>query len=384
MVFACLLACLPPSARAQGRDPAAAYRAAVDAFSRGDANAYFRAFAPELRCFYESRSVPLARVRALRERYVAENRARRGAHPLVIEQLDLVRRTADAAVLRDQGRFGNDGHDKLVLMLRQNGAWRIAAEGGPRSLCYAELARSETITGIDPLASEEGIRRALRAADGAWGYDPAVADLVDLASGVVGVTVRPGKRPVIGCDTPVISFPDGSEGAALRCDRALGRCVLGDTVYRFGVRGGRRQLLGIVEYVGRPVPARESREVERALSQRDRLCELHDRVLRADPTLATDDLWVLEPDDDGDLSTRHLCGSEAVQRGREAIEGLGASPLSCTEVRCAMADPGTVDPALYARRDENGALRLWVAADLVAGTDVPRHVWRRLEARCGR
>ena len=84
----------------------------------------------------------------------------------------------------DAGRFGERSHLKAVLMVHRDGRWPIAAEGGRGSDCYAELLRSETVTGVDPLASEDGIWRAMTRTNGDE-PDPAgsTADLVPPDSG---------------------------------------------------------------------------------------------------------------------------------------------------------------------------------------------------------
>lgn len=78
IAFCAVVSCAPGVGSAQDPGAVATYRAAVDAFSRGDADQYFAAFAPELLCFYDAGSVPVERVRNERAAAIADNRRRPG------------------------------------------------------------------------------------------------------------------------------------------------------------------------------------------------------------------------------------------------------------------------------------------------------------------
>jgi hypothetical protein len=374
----CVLMAPKPSSAQDG--PADVYRAAVDAFGRGDAESYFGTFEPELRCFYGSRGVSLAHVRHRRVAFVAANRRRARTHRLTVETLDVVHRGDEGVVLVDRGRFDGRSHEKAVLMVRRGEGWRIAAEGGFRSACYRELMRRQTVTGTDPLGSEEGIWRALRRVREVGGVEGTL-DLVDHGRGVLRLNRATDGEWRASCVTPIVGPPADVPRESFRCNDSLTRCVLsGRQVHRFAERDGRRQLVGVVAYPGE-VPPREPAEAARLLAARDRICELHDRSFLADPALARDDLWVFRADLGGEVTARHLCGRPAVRQGRRAIARMSRTPLGCSELHCAYATDSHGDPHVHARR-EDGELRLWIdATRWVAGTNVPTRLWRRARRR---
>jgi hypothetical protein len=129
---------LPPASRTVSAPPTdgalarAAYLAAVHAYDVRNADAYFAAFEPTLHCFYGNVDVPIERVR--RERWHDDD-----THGLLLAvELDVLAQTPEEVVLRDRGFFrdgrGGDAflhqvmHQKVVVMHRTDGLWRIAAE----------------------------------------------------------------------------------------------------------------------------------------------------------------------------------------------------------------------------------------------------------------
>lgn len=360
VIVGALLIGVSGTAHAQADAAREAYRSTLEAFERGDARGYFGSFARRQVCFYGGPGVPLARIRAQRGPLLARNRRSPGSYRLESEELRVELEAEDRVLLRDRGRYGRRGrertHSKLVLMVRSDGRWRIAGEAGPRSRCYGELLRSETVTGVDPLTTEDGAFAAL-------GRD---ADLVRRGRGVVSVRFDAAGRPRASCVSVPWRLWREPRRDAFSCDAAITRCVLGEHVYRFSRAEGHRQLLAVVTYPdANAAPTQESPAVEALLRGRDTLCELHDRLYLGDPSLASDDVWQLVGMYTRYRRPRHLCGAEARRVSTRLVRHFAGSPplLRCSELFCRHALSGTGDPHVEARRVDG---RLQIAVD---GTD---------------
>ena len=367
------------AAQAQDEEARAGYAAAIDAFEARDADRYFASFAQTLRCFYGQRSVPLTRVRAARQRAIATYRA----GSMVIDSLEVVLRSPDRVVLLDRGSIGQVAHQKAILMVRHGDRFVIAGEGGVGSRCYAELLRSDVLDGVDPLASAAGIERAIeRAEQATWDvWAGHRADLGPLGRGVLTVRVPASGPAEVACDSQLPYRPEPI--APVACDSSLTRCVSGAVVYLFEARQGRRMLLAVVVHTGDQAPASDGALVRRAARDRDRICELHDRLSRGDRTLASSDLWVLPPFFDGDEPFTHLCGDAALERGRRAVRRMRHGPLHCGELGCNIAVDSTSDTHVHARR-EGDRLALSVdGTEWILGDTIDRRMGRRIRTeRC--
>jgi hypothetical protein len=148
--------------------------------------------------------------------------------------------------------------------------------------------------------------------------------IADLAPPGVGVLFLRGRGR--SCRTDVWPLDDSTQRRALACDARLERCTLGAVVYRFEVRGGRRQLVAVIQHA-RAAPPRESVRDEEAIAARDRICELHDRLARGDRTLASDDLWTLVPPYPTYEPPSHACGVDARRASLRAISAMGGPEL---------------------------------------------------------
>jgi hypothetical protein len=122
-----------------------AYRAIVSDFNDSDANEYFAGFVDPLVCFHGRRDEPLAALRASRGRAIDAEHRRAG---LFVASLEVLRASEDECVLLDRGAFWGHGaegdayphmrgssdafvggiHEKVIVMRRVDGTWRIAAE----------------------------------------------------------------------------------------------------------------------------------------------------------------------------------------------------------------------------------------------------------------
>lgn len=346
-----------------------AYRAALEAYSRGDSDAYLGAFARTLRCFERDRSVPRARVSAVREPLLRANRRHPGRHARRDVSFVIALVEPDRVVLLEAGvrvhRGGERFYERAVLVVRVGERWRVTGEGERGSPCYGELMRSDTVTGVDPLASEDGVWAALRR----------LPDLVPAGRGIV--SIRDAPQAGTSCRTRPPPTHVHLERAALSCDAGIERCVLGQRVYRFGRFRGRRVLLAVVDYRGAP-PARESPRFERMIEARDRLCVFHDGIARADPRLTSNDAWELLGNFARYRAPRHLCGARARRASRAALRAFSlGGPLVCGELFCMPELTGTVSPFLEARR-ERGRLRIsvialdWVTGDALSARERAR------------
>lgn len=123
-----------PSAAQAGSAAMAAYRATIDAYSRGDLEGYYRGFSEPMTCFYN-------------KKHVSIRDERRGTHQdIVIDELTVksVRGADDSrVVLCDRGSYdnlegrGSQRHNKTIVMVNEGGAWRIAVETtGRADACF--------------------------------------------------------------------------------------------------------------------------------------------------------------------------------------------------------------------------------------------------------
>jgi hypothetical protein len=220
-----------PRAHGQAREEAAlaAYNAMTTAYGRGDADAYFGAYAETLRCFYGRPNVARVDVRAARAREVEGNTRGRGARVQSIETRPL-RASANEVELVDYGWTGvsmDEGmifHAKRIVLSRIGGAWRVVVETPARGdACgLAPLA-------ADPPAMWSDLRRR-------W------VAMLDGCVGPPGATLEDGYPGIAGSNgcMPSTNFPsDGEEWCTDLRDpkpecRTLARSVLNDL---FGADG---------------------------------------------------------------------------------------------------------------------------------------------------
>lgn len=128
------------------------YRAAITAFNRQDRDRYFASFADRLECFYGREDVPLATVRSQRLR-----EGDRGL--LAAAQLEVIAHRADEVVLLDRGLFSESPgsarqvlHEKIVVLARRDGSFRIIAETGAANRSCV----SERVPDALPVSTEFG------------------------------------------------------------------------------------------------------------------------------------------------------------------------------------------------------------------------------------
>lgn len=106
-----------------------AYRRHYAAWNRHDASAYFASYATTLDCYYDEANAPVQRLQdSSRGRHFRE----RGNTRLRIRELEVLSQSADEVRFRDLGTYTEDGatrdHEKVVVMRRIGGRWRIVIE----------------------------------------------------------------------------------------------------------------------------------------------------------------------------------------------------------------------------------------------------------------
>lgn len=122
-----------------------AYRAAIDAWNRGDAETYFSAFQDSLECYYDAANFPLAQIREKREPYLAK---RPGPYPF--EGVAVLNATPSMVELKetwhDDATTTVPNPRRKVLRLRLSGdRWRIVAEADTnRHRCWPNLGAPTT------------------------------------------------------------------------------------------------------------------------------------------------------------------------------------------------------------------------------------------------
>ena len=216
----------PPAALPTTGTPEDVYAAARAAYARGDADAYFGAFADTLVCFHGRADVPRADVEAGRREVLTANRDRVARGPdeasrvVRIESLEVrrARESADEVELIDHGwtgrsAYGDDVafHAKRILLRREGSSWRIVAEG-PASAADCGLP-ALTVT-APPLwtAMRDGWAALLAQCDG-----PPGATMED---GFPGVGGSNGCMPEVNITPTSVCEAMGTPDAACRA-RAL-------------------------------------------------------------------------------------------------------------------------------------------------------------------
>lgn len=138
----------PPSLAGVGSESSAeaaaaaeqAYRAAIDAWNRGDAEGYFSSFSDTLECYYDAADFPLSQIRAKRGPYLA---TQPGPYPF--EGVTVLTETPTMVELREIWHTDSTTTDpnpkRKVLRLRRVGErWRIVAEANTtRHRCWPNL-----------------------------------------------------------------------------------------------------------------------------------------------------------------------------------------------------------------------------------------------------
>ena len=107
----------------------AAYRRHYDAWNRFDEQAYFANYLPSLDCYYNEANYASSRLKTgSRGRHFSERQPMR----LAIDSLEFVSQEPDEVVFMDHGTYTENGstrdHEKLIVMKRVDGEWRISVE----------------------------------------------------------------------------------------------------------------------------------------------------------------------------------------------------------------------------------------------------------------